>query len=107
MPAQNGELARDGNDLVAPPGADADEERMKRSSRPSCRPGRFDQHGTGMATADLADASVVSGTQRRLADPWVQAKVAYEFPGALEPADIADRGHESSSDREVDACDRH
>ena len=105
----NGELTRNGNgnDLVAPPGADADEERMKRSSRPGCRPGRFDQHGTGMATADLADASVVSGAQPRLADPWVQAKVAYEFPGALEPADIADRGHESSGDREVDACDRH
>ena len=26
-------------------------------------PGRFDQHGTGMATADLADTSVMSGTQ--------------------------------------------
>src|SRR5215471_15047446 len=48
-----------------------------------------------------------SSTQARLAYPWVQAKVAYEFAGALEPADIADRGHDTSGHREVDAGDRH
>ena len=49
----------------------------------------------------------MSGPQARLAYPRVQAKVAYEFPGALEPANIANCGHESSSDRKVDACDCH
>ena len=109
MPAQNSELARNGNgsDLVTSPGADADEEGMKGPSRPGRRPSRFDQHGTGMATPDLADTAVMSGTQPGLPYPWVQAKVADEFPRALEPADIANCGHESSSDREVDACDCH
>jgi hypothetical protein len=109
MPAQNGKLARDGNgsDLMASPGPDADEEGMRRPSGPGRRPGRFDQHGTGMATTNLADTAVMSGPQSRLTYPWVQAKVAYELPGALEPADIADRGHDTSDDREVDAGDRH
>jgi hypothetical protein len=109
MPAQDGKLARDGDggDLMASPGADADEEGMKRSSRLGCCPGSFHQHGTGMATTDLADTPVMGGTQSRLAYPRVQAKVAHEFPGALEPADIADRGHDPRGDCEIDACDRH
>jgi len=109
MPAQDGKLARDGNgsNLMAAPSADADEEGMQRSRRLGCRPGRFDQHGPGMATADLADTSVMSGSQSRLTYPGVKAKVADELPGALETADIADRGHDTSGDREVDAGDRH
>jgi putative transposase len=109
MPAQNGELAGhgDGCDLVAPPGPDADEEGMERSSRPGCRPGRFDQHGPGMAATDLADAPVMSGTQSRLPHSWVQTKVTHQLPGTLEPADVADRRHDPGGDREVDACDRH
>ena len=78
MPAQNGQLARHGNggDLVAAPGADADEEGMQRPRRLGCRPGRFDQHGAGMAAADLADPAVVGSAEPRLADPRVQAEVA-------------------------------
>jgi len=88
-------------------GADADEEGMQRSSCLGCCPGRFDQHGPGMAATDLADTPVMSGTQTRLPDPWVQAKVTHEFAGALEPADVADRRHDPGGDREVDACDRY
>jgi hypothetical protein len=54
---------------------------MKRS-RNRLYLGSFHQHGT----------AAMSGTSSRLAYPRVQAKVAHEFPGALEPTDISDRG---------------
>ena len=59
-----------------------------------------------MAATDLADTSVMSGPSPELTYPWVRAKVATSFPGS-ETADITDRGHDTSGDREVDAGDRH
>ena len=91
---------------MASPGADTDEEGMKRPRRLGGSPRRLNQHRPGMAATDLADTAVMSGPQARLAHPRVQAKVADELARALEPPDIADRGHDAGGDGQVDACDR-
>jgi transposase len=56
---------------------------------------------------DLADPAMMGGTETRLAHPRIEAEVAHRLLGGLEPADIADRPHQPSSDSQVDACDRH
>jgi hypothetical protein len=53
MPTQDSELAGD-RDLMAAAGADADEEGAQWTGRPGSRPGRFDQHGAGVAASHLA-----------------------------------------------------
>ena len=108
VPAQNGKLPRNGNggDLMAPPGADADEESMQRSSRLGSRPGRFHQHRTGMAATDLADTAMVSRAQTRLTNPRVQSEVAHQLLRALESTNVADRCHQPGGDCEIHPRDR-
>ena len=71
VPAQHGELARHGHggDLMAAPGADAHEEGVQRPRRLGRRPGRLDQHGAGVAAADLADAAVMGERRAPTAAP--------------------------------------
>ena len=80
VPAQDGQLARDGNsgDLVPAAGADADEEGVQRAGGYCDRPGDLHQHRPGVAAADLADPPVVSGTEPRLAHTRVETEVAHQ-----------------------------
>ena len=108
MPAQHRELAGngDGGDLMTPPRPDAHEEGVQRPGRLGRRPGGLDQHGAGMAAADLADAAVLGSAEPRLAHPRVQAEIAHQLLRAGEAADVADRRHEPGGYREIDAGDR-
>ena len=108
MPAEHSELASygDRSDLMAASGADAHQKGMQRTGRLGRRPGRLDQHGACVTAADLADATVMGGSQPRLPDPGVQSEMAHQLLRAVEPADIADRRHDPSA-RQIYAGDRH
>ena len=71
VPAEHGQLPRDGDGPVTAAGADPDEEGVQRA-RSSChRPRDLGQHRPGMVAADLADPPVVNGTEPRLAHLWI------------------------------------
>jgi hypothetical protein len=65
MPTQDRQLTadRDSGNLMAPAGADADEEGAQRPSRLGGCLGRFDQHGAGMTVPNLAEATVLRKTK--------------------------------------------
>jgi hypothetical protein len=107
MPTQDSKLAgdRNGGNLMATAGADADEEGAQWTGRFGSCPGRFDQHGAGVAAPHLADATMLRKTKARLANPRIEAKIADEFLWRGETPDIADRGHEASRNSDVDASD--
>ena len=75
MPAEHSELAGHGHrcDLMAAPGANAPMQRTRCLGR--C-PGRFDQHGAGVTAPDLADATMIGGSQSRLPHSRVQPEIA-------------------------------
>ena len=81
MPAEHSELASHGHrgDLMAAPGADAHEKSMQWTGRLSRCPGRLDQHGARVTAADLADATVMGGSQSRLPHPRVQPEIAHQL----------------------------
>jgi hypothetical protein len=60
-PDDHGELTgcRDGGDMLAAPGAYAQEERAQRTWSACGRPGRSDQHAARVAAARLGDLAVV------------------------------------------------
>ena len=60
-------------------GADAYEEGAQRTGRLGGCPGRFDQHGAGVAARHLADATVLRKAKARLANPRIEAKIADEL----------------------------
>ena len=109
VPAEHGQLARDGDrgDLVAAAGADADEEGVQRARGFCRRPRGLHQHRPGVAAPDLADPPMVSGAEPRLAHTRIEAEVAHQLLRAREAGDVADRRHQSHRDREIDAGDRH
>ena len=92
---------------MAASGSDADKEGVQRARRLGHGPGRLDQHRASMTAPDLADASMMSGAEPGLTHPRVQAEIAHELTGALEPADVADRRHDAGRHRQIDAGDRH
>ena len=92
---------------MAASGADAHEKSMQWTRRLGGSPGRLDKHGARVTTADLADATVMGGSQSRLTDPRVQSEIAHQLLRAFEPADIADRCYEPSGDCQVHAGDRN
>jgi len=96
----------DGGNLMTPPRPNPYEKGVQRPGRLGRRPGGLDQHGAGMAAADLADAAVVGGTEPRLMHARVQAEIAHQLLRAGEAADIADRRHKPGGYREIDAGDR-
>jgi len=61
VPAKHSEFAGNGNcrNLMPATGADANKEGSQRPRGFRCRPGRFDQHGSSLAAANLADAAMV------------------------------------------------
>ena len=81
MPAEHAELASHGHrgDLMAAPGADAHEKSMQWTGRLGRCPGRLDQHGARVTAADLADATVMGGSQSRLPHPRVQPEIAHQL----------------------------
>jgi len=109
MPAEHSELASHGyrGDLMSAPGADSHEKSMQWTGRFGRCPGGLDQHRARVATANLADATVMGNSESRLPHPRVQPEIAHQLLWAVEPADIADRRHNRGSDRQVDAGDRH
>ena len=66
-----------------------------------------DQHRARVATANLADATVMGSSQSRLPHPRVQPEIAHQLLRAVEPADVADRRHDAGGDRQIDAGDCH
>jgi hypothetical protein len=78
VPAQHGELARDGDgrDLVAASGADAQKEGAQWTGRLGRSPGRFDQHRASMRPSTLADAAVLGKPEAGLPNPRVEADIA-------------------------------
>ena len=109
VPAEHGQLARDGHcgDLVTAAGADADEEGVQRPRGLRRRPGGLDQHRPGMAAADLADPAVMGGAETGLAHARVEPEIAHQLLRAGETADIADRRHQPRRNRQIDTGDRH
>lgn len=108
MPTQDRQLARyrNGSDLMAAAGADADEEAAQRTGRLGSRPGRFDQHRACVAAPHLADATMLRKTKARLANPRIEAKIADELLRRGETPDIADCRHQPSRHSDIDASDR-
>ena len=107
MQTQDGQLAGDCNsgNLMAAAGADADEEGVQRTGRLGGWPGRFDQHGAGVAAPYLAGATVLRKTKARLANPRIEAKIADELLRRGKAPDIADRSHETGRHNDVHASD--
>jgi hypothetical protein len=107
MPTQHSKLAGDGNgrNLMATTGADADEKGAQRTSRLGGCPGRFDQHGAGMAAPHLADATVLRKAKARLANSRIKAEITDELLWRGKASDIADRGHQPSRHNHVHASD--
>jgi hypothetical protein len=70
-------------DLIAAPGADAQEKSMQRTGRLGRCLGRLNQHGARVTAADRADATVMGGSQSRLAHPRVRPKIAHQLLRAL------------------------
>ena len=107
MPDEHRQLARHGDRgyLVAAFGPDADEEGVQRPWRFRRSPGSLDKHGAGVAPADLANAPMMCGAETRLSHTRVETKVADQSLRGFEPGDIADRRHQSSRHRQIDAGD--
>ena len=61
----------------------------------------------GMPAALLGDAAMMGRSRSRLPDAWVKAKIADQLFRRLEPAGVADRGHDCQRDDHVDARDGH
>jgi hypothetical protein len=71
-------------DVMAAPGADAHEKSMQWTGRFSSCPGRLDQHGVRVTAADLADATVMGGSQSRLPHARVQPEIAHQLLWAID-----------------------
>src|ERR1044071_10177039 len=108
MPAQDRELAcqGDGGDLMPALCPDPDEEGVKWSRCLRGCPGGFDQHRTGVAAPDLADATMMSRAEARLAYTRIEPDIAHEFLRRGEAADVAYGRDQPRRDRHVDASDR-
>jgi hypothetical protein len=76
---------------------------MQRAGRLGRCPRCLDQHGARVTAADLADATVMGGSQSRLAHPRVQPEIADQLLRAVEPADVADRRHDAGGDDQIHA----
>jgi hypothetical protein len=70
-------------------------------------PASGEARATCVATANLADATVMGHSESRLPHPRVQPEIARQLLWAVEPADFADRRHNRGGDRQIDAGDRH
>ena len=104
VPAQHCKLAGngDGSNLMTPPRPNTHEEGVQRPGCLGRRPSGLDQHGAGVAAADLADAAMVGGAETRLAHARVQSEIAHQLLRAGEAADVADRRHQPGGYREID-----
>src|SRR5512133_3709351 len=60
-----------------------------------------------VTAADLADATVMGGSQSRLPYPRVQPEIAHQLLRAVEPADVAYRRHDPRGDGQIHAGDRY
>ena len=107
VPAEDGELAGDGDggDLMTASGSDAEKEGVKGPWGLGRRPGRFDQHRTGVRPSLLADAAMLRQTETGLPHARIEPDIAHELFRAGEPADIADRRDDTGSHRQIDAGD--
>src|SRR5512132_145992 len=88
-------------------GGTAEGEGMQRSWCLGGCPRGLDEHRPGMAASDLADPAMVGGTETRLPHARVKAEVAHQLLRAPEPADVADRRHQSGRYGQIDTRDRH
>jgi hypothetical protein len=109
MPDHDGELAcsRDGSDMLATAGPDAEEKSAQRSWRSRRRPGRFDEHTARMSAALLGDPTMVGGAWSGLPDAWVQAEITHKLLRLIETGHLADRRLHRQRDGHVDTGDGH
>src|SRR5438309_10715197 len=91
---------------MAATGADAQKEGAQRAWRFGRSPSCLDQHGTGMRTPSLADATMLGNPETGLPHPRVQADIADQLLRTGEAAHIADCRHETGGDDQIDARDR-
>ena len=75
--------------------------KLKEGAKRSWRPGSLDQHAAGMAASLPGDAAMMSRPRSRLPDAWVKTKIADQLFRSLEPASVADRGHDCQRDDHV------
>ena len=109
VPAQDGELARGGDDgdLHSAPGAHALKERAQRPGGLDGHPGGLDEHPARVRAALPGDPAVRGGLLAGLLDARVQTEVADQLVRRVEPGERADGGGDRPRHRDIDAGDRH
>jgi hypothetical protein len=108
MPAQYGQLARDGDrrNLVTASGPDAQKESAQWTRCLGRSPRRFDEHRASMRSPTLADPAVLGKPEAGLPHPWIESDIADQLFGIGKAPHIPDRGHQARRHNQVDAGDR-
>src|SRR5260370_3245212 len=104
MPAQDGQLACPGDrrDLRAATGADAQKEGAQRAWRFGRSPSCLDQHGTGMRTPSLADATMLCNPETGFPHPRAQADIADQLLRTGESGHLAACRHVTGGAGQID-----
>ena len=94
-------------DLLSPVTTDALVECTQRPRHANGSMRGLHQQTTGVRLSLPTDVSGKGWTVSRLADAWVEPKIAHQVRWAREPRDIPDHGHERDGRGQADSWDGH